>query len=360
MPSGEIILFFNGFKCYSRTELVTENARMNYRRLGKAGLKISELSLGSWVTFGDQISADVAEALMVKAYDEGINFFDNAEGYASGRSELVMGKILQKLGWPRDSWLVSSKVYFGSAPHPQRPNQNGLSRKHVFEACHGALKRLQVDYLDLFFCHRPDPETPIDETVRAMSDLITQGKVLYWGTSAWSADEIVETFAVARQLDLVPPTMEQPFYNLLQRDKVEAEYSRLYERFGLGTTTWSPLASGLLAGKYNDGLPKDSRLGLNHYGWLRDRVLKPARLEKVRAFGKLAAELGISQAVLAIAWCLKNPNVSTVILGASKVGQLEENLKASAAVEKLTPEVLSNIDDLFGNKPKAMSNEDNH
>jgi voltage-dependent potassium channel beta subunit len=297
---------------------------------------------------------------MVKAYDEGINFFDNAEAYASGRSELVMGKILRKLGWPRDSWLVSSKVYFGSAPHPQRPNQNGLSRKHVFEACHAALKRLQVDYLDLFFCHRPDPETPIEETARAMSDLITQGKVLYWGTSVWSPDEIVEAFAVARQLNLVPPTMEQPFYNLLQRDKVEAEYSRLYDRFGLGTTIWSPLASGLLTGKYNHGLPKDARLGFSHYGWLRDWILKPERLEKVRSFGKLAAELGISQAALAIAWCLKNPHVSTVILGASKVAQLDENLKASAAAEKLTPEVLSKIDDLFGNRPKARSNADNH
>jgi voltage-dependent potassium channel beta subunit len=333
---------------------------MNYRRLGKAGLKVSELSLGSWVTFGDQISDDVAEALMIKAYDEGINFFDNAEAYAAGRSELVMGKILRKLGWPRDSWLVSSKVYFGSAPHPQRPNQYGLSRKHIVEACHSALKRLQVDYLDLFFCHRPDPETPIEETVRAMSDLITQGKVLYWGTSVWSADQIVEAFAAARQFNLVPPAMEQPFYNLLQRDKVESEYSRLYDRFGLGIAVWSPLASGLLTGKYIDGLPKDARLGLSHYGWLRDWVLKPERLETVRAFGKLAAELGASQAALAIAWCLKNPHVSTVILGASKVEQLEENLKASETAERLTPEVLSKIDDLFGNKPKATSNADNH
>jgi voltage-dependent potassium channel beta subunit len=335
-------------------------AHMNYRRLGKAGVKVSELSLGSWVTFGDQISDDVAEALMVKAYDGGINFFDNAEGYASGRSELVMGKILRKLGWPRDAWLVSSKVFFGSAAHPQKPNQYGLSRKHVFDACHAALKRLQVDYLDLFFCHRPDPDTPVEETVRAMSDLIAQGKVLYWGTSVWSADEIMEAYAVARQFNLVPPAMEQPFYNLLQRDKVEVEYGRLYDRIGLGTTVWSPLASGLLTGKYNDGLPKDARLGLDHYGWLRDWVLKPERLEKVRAFGKLAAGLGISQSALAIAWCLKNPHVSTVILGASKVAQLEENLKASAAAEELTPELLEKIDDLFLNKPKGTSNADNH
>jgi voltage-dependent potassium channel beta subunit len=333
---------------------------MNYRRLGKAGVKLSELSLGSWVTFGDQISDDVAEDLMVKAYDGGINFFDNAEGYAYGRSELVMGKILRKLGWPRDTWLVSSKVYFGSAQHPQKPNQNGLSRKHVFEACHAALKRLQVDYLDLFFCHRPDPETPIEETVRVMSDLIAQGKVLYWGTSVWSADEIMEAWMVARQYNLVPPTMEQPYYNLLQRNRVEVDYARLYDRIGLGTTTWSPLASGLLSGKYNEGLPKDARLGLDSYGWLRDWVLKPARLEIVRNFGKLANELGISQSVLAIAWCLKNPNVSTVILGASKAAQLQENLQASAAAEKLTPELMAKIDDIAGNKPKEASNEDNH
>ena len=333
---------------------------MNYRRLGKAGVKVSELSLGSWVTFGDQISDDVAESLMIKAYEGGVNFFDNAEGYASGRSELVMGKILRKLAWPRDTWLVSSKVFFGSAAHPQKPNQNGLSRKHVFEACHAALKRLQVDYLDLFFCHRPDPETPIEEAVRAMSDLIRQGKVLYWGTSVWSAYEIMEAWTVARQYNLVPPTMEQPYYNLLQRDRVEIEYGRLYDRIGLGTTIWSPLASGLLTGKYNDGLPKDARLGLDDYGWLRDWVLKPERLEKVRRFGKLAAELGLSQTVLAVAWCLKNPHVSTVILGASKVAQLTENLQASAAAEKLTPEILTQIDEIMGTKPKQASNADTH
>ncbi len=333
---------------------------MNYRRLGKAGVKVSELSLGSWVTFGDQIADDVAETLMVKAYDGGINFFDNAEGYASGRSELVMGKILRKLGWERDSWLVSSKVFFGSAEHPQKANQNGLSRKHIFEACHAALKRLQVDYLDLYFCHRPDPDTPMEETVRAMSDLIAQGKVLYWGTSVWSADEIMEATAVARKYHLVAPTMEQPYYNLLQRNRVEVEYARLYDRIGLGTTIWSPLASGLLTGKYNDGLPTDARLGLESYGWLRDWVLKPERLEKVRHFGKLAAELGMPQSVLAIAWCLKNPHVSTVILGASKTVQLEQNLQASAAAEKLTPELLTQIDDIMGTKPKEASNADNH
>lgn len=320
---------------------------MNYRKLGKAGVNVSGLSFGSWVTFGEQISDDVAEDLMIKAYDNGVNFFDNAEGYACGRSELVMGKILNKVGWPRDTWLVSSKVFFGSASQPQKPNQYGLSRKHVFEACHAALKRLQVDYLDFYFCHRPDPETPIEETVRVMSDLIAQGKVLYWGTSLWSAQEIMEAYGVARQYGLVPPTMEQPYYNLLQRDKVEIEYSYLYERIGLGTTTYSPLASGLLTGKYNNGVPPGARVGLEGYGWLRDWVMKPEHLEKVRNFGKLANELGLSQSVLAVAWCLANPNVSTVILGASRVAQLEENLTASDAAEKLTSQVLKKIDDII-------------
>jgi voltage-dependent potassium channel beta subunit len=333
---------------------------MKYRRLGKAGVKVSELSFGSWVTFGDQISDDVAEALMIKAYDAGVNFFDNAEGYASGRSELVMGKILGKVGWPRDTWLVSSKVFWGSASYPQKPNQNGLSRKHVFEACHAALKRLGVDYLDFYFCHRPDPETPIEETVRVMSDLIAQGKVLYWGTSVWSAQEIMGAYGVARQYGLVPPTMEQPYYNLLQRHKVEMEYSPLYERIGLGTTVWSPLASGLLTGKYNDGLPADARLGLERYGMLRDWVIKPERVAKVRDFGRLAKELGFSQPVLALAWCLANPNVSTVILGASRVSQLEQNLAASDAAEKLTPDILKKIDDVMGTKPEEGDNADNH
>jgi voltage-dependent potassium channel beta subunit len=339
---------------------VKRNYGMNYRRLGSAGVKVSELSLGSWVTFGDQVSDDVAEELMVTAYEEGINFFDNAEGYASGQSEIVMGKILRKLGWSRDTWLVSSKVFFGSAKQPQKPNQYGLSRKHVFEACHATLRGLQVEYLDLFFCHRPDPETPIEETVRAMSDLIAQGKVLYWGTSVWSAQEIMEAHEVARKYHLVPPTMEQPYYNLLQRHKVEIEYARLYDRIGLGTTIWSPLASGLLTGKYNKGNPGDARLNLERYGWLRDWVIKPERLEKVQKLGEFAAKLGMPQSVLSIAWCLKNPHVSTVILGASKVAQLKENLTACAAAEKLTPDVLEIIDDIAGTKPKDPDNSDNH
>src|SRR6476620_11253058 len=289
--------------------MAVREADMKYRRLGKSGLQVSELSFGAWVTFAQQISEATAERLMTIAYDSGVNFFDNAEAYASGKAEIVMGRILKRRGWGRDTFLVSSKAFWGG----DLPNQEGLSRKHVIEACHAALRRLQVDYLDLYFCHRPDPETPIEETVRAMSDLIAQGKVMYWGTSVWSADEIMEAWTIARQYHLVPPTMEQPYYNLLQRNRVEVEYARLYQRIGLGTTIWSPLASGLLTGKYNNGLPKDARLGLESYGWLRDWVLKPERMEQVRKFGKLAAELGLSQSVLAIAWCLKNPNVSTVI-----------------------------------------------
>lgn len=311
---------------------------------------MSELSFGSWLTFGNQISDELAEGLMRKCYENGVNFFDNAEGYARGRSELVMGKILQKVGWPRDTWLVSSKVFFGAAEEPQKPNQYGLSRKHVFEACHAAMRRLRVDYLDLFFCHRPDSETPIEETVRVMSDLIAQGKVLYWGTSEWSAQEIMQAVTIARQYNLVPPTMEQPQYSLLVRERVEKEYARLYSEIGLGTTIWSPLASGLLTGKYNDGIPKETRLGFEANEWLR-HVISEEKVAKVKALAAVAAELGISQAVLAIAWCLKNPNVSTVILGASRENQLDETLTASEATEKLTPDVLEKIDQILQNQP---------
>lgn len=324
---------------------------MKYRRLGKAGVKVSELSFGSWLTFGNQISDEQAEALMWKCYESGVNFFDNAEGYAHGRSELVMGKILRKVGWPRDTWLVSSKVFFGAAEEPQKPNQYGLSRKHVSEACHAALRRLQVDYLDFYFCHRPDPETPIEETVRIMSDLVTQGEVLYWGTSEWSAQEIMEAYAVARQYNLVPPTMEQPQYSLLVRDRVEKEYARLYSEIGLGTTIWSPLASGLLTGKYNDGIPESSRLGFESNEWLREFFLSKERIAKVKELATIAGDLGISQAVLSVAWCLKNPNVSTVILGASREQQLEETLTASEAAERLTPQVLDEIEQLVQNNP---------
>ena len=319
---------------------------MEYRRLGKAGVQVSALSLGSWVTFGQQISDDVAAELMTTAYDAGVNFFDNAEAYASGRSEEVMGTILKKKGWAHDTFLVSSKVFWGGA----LPNQTGLSRKHVMEACHAALRRLQVDYLDLFFCHRPDPNTPIEETVRAMSDLIHQGKVLYWGTSEWSAQEITQAHGIARECHLVPPTMEQPMYHLLGRHRLEKEYERLYAEFGMGTTTWSPLASGLLTGKHKGGPAEGTRATLKDYGWLRERIEaqekeNAGRIEKLQ---KIAKDLGLSMPVFAIAWCLKNPNVSTVILGASKVSQLTENLTAIEAQAKLTPDVIKTVNEIAG------------
>jgi voltage-dependent potassium channel beta subunit len=319
---------------------------MEYRRLGKAGIKVSSLSLGSWVTFGQQIGDDVAADLMKTAYENGINYFDNAEAYAGGRSEIVMGSVLRKMAWSHESFLVSSKVFWGGS----LPNQEGLNRKHVIEACHNALRRLQVDYLDLYFCHRPDPNTPIEETVRAMSDLVHQGKVLYWGTSEWSAQEITQAHAVARENFLVPPTMEQPMYNLFGRHRVEKEYARLYPEFGLGTTIWSPLASGLLTGKYAGGIVEGTRATLKDYDWLRDQLAREAKekADKVQKLGKIAQELGLSLAVFSIAWCLKNPNVSTVILGASKVPQLVENLQAVKAQDKFTPAVLKQIDELVG------------
>jgi voltage-dependent potassium channel beta subunit len=322
---------------------------MNYRRLGKAGLQVSELSFGSWVTFQNQLDVDRAKACMYAAYDAGVNFFDNAEAYAEGKSEEIMGQVLSSSGWRRDSYVVSSKVYFGAAPE-RKPNQTGLSRKHVFEACHQALERLQVDYLDLYFCHRPDENTPIEETVRAMSDLIAQGKVLYWGTSEWSAQQITEAYAIARQYNLTPPTMEQPQYNMFHRDRVETEYRRLYSEIGLGTTIWSPLASGLLTGKYNEGIPDGSRLSLPGYEWLRDRLLGPEgqkNITKVRGLTEVAGDLGASTANLALAWCLKNPDVSTVITGASRPEQVTENMKASGLVEALTDGVMARIEEIL-------------
>lgn len=319
---------------------------MEYRRLGKSGLQVSALSLGAWVTFGRQIDNGVAESCMNVAYDAGINFFDNAEAYAEGQAETVMGKILKKNGWRRDTYLVSSKVFWGG----KKPNQSGLCRKHVMEACEAALKRLQVDYLDLYFCHRPDPDTPIEETVRAMNTLIEQGKVLYWGTSEWSAREIQEAKGTAERLGLIGPTMEQPQYNLLHRDKVENEFSPLYSSAqGLGTTIWSPLASGLLTGKYNDGVPEDSRLAHESMKWLREMMQKDpadweARLQKCKALGAVAGDLGVPTAGLAIAWCLLNKNVSTVILGASRASQVTDNLKALEIVPKLTPDVQAAIE----------------
>jgi Predicted oxidoreductases (related to aryl-alcohol dehydrogenases) len=318
---------------------------MEYRRLGATGLKLSALSYGAWVTFGRQVGRSDARELIALAYDHGINFFDNAETYNAGDAERLMGDVIADLRLPRDAYCVSSKVYFGAVTDP-KPTQRGLSRKHVFDACHQALERLRVDYLDLYFCHRPDPDTPVVETVWAMDTLVRQGKVLYWGTSEWPVELIEEAHRVAREHHLVAPSMEQPQYNLLHRDRVEREYAPLYRAHGMGTTIWSPLASGLLTGKYNDGVPDDSRLGHADYAWLRDALLENdgAALKAVRALAPIAADLGLPLARLALAWCLKNPHVSTVILGASKLHQLEENLKALDAAPLLTDDVMTRIE----------------
>lgn len=323
---------------------------MNYRRLGRSGLQLSELSFGSWITFGNQIADDSSEALMHLAYEAGVNFFDNAEVYASGRSEEVMGRILKKAGWARDTYVLSSKAFFGSGG--KLPTQRGLHRKHLVEACHAAQRRLQTDYLDLFFCHRPDKQTPVEETVWTMHNLITQGHILYWGTSEWSAAEIMEAHMIARQHHLIGPVTEQPQYNLLHRDKVEVEYAPVYSSVGLGTTVWSPLASGLLTGKYNEGISEDFRLNREELAWLKDRNLVEENLRKVKAFCSLAEDLGTTPSRLAIAWCLKNPDVSTVILGASRKEQLEENLRAPEAVPLLTEEVTERLEGIMNNKPR--------
>jgi len=318
-------------------------AEMRYRRLGRSGLKVSALSYGSWLTFAERIDAAGAEDCLKAAYEAGVNFFDNAEAYAEGRSEALMGEILAKLGWPRETYLVSSKVFWGGP----KPNQTGLSLKHVVEACHAALRRLRVDYLDLYFCHRPDPETPIEETVRAMDLLQRQGKILYWGTSEWSAQEIMQAHGLARQLGAAPPSVEQPLYNLLNRHRVEEEYRRLYAEIGLGATTWSPLASGILTGKYRDGVPEGSRLSLPKADWLRERLERyrqrglPELLSQLEA---VAAKIGASPAQLAIAWCLKNPDVSSVILGAARPEQLAENLGALDALDALDEDFMGEID----------------
>jgi voltage-dependent potassium channel beta subunit len=326
---------------------------MEYRRLGKSGLKVSELSLGSWVTFSKQVDEKEALALMGLAYDEGVNFFDNAEGYEAGESETMMGAALRKLNWSRDSYAVSSKVFWGGT----NPTQKGLSRKHVTEAAHAALKRLQVDYLDLYFCHRPDIETPIEETVWAMHNLITQGKILYWGTSEWTAQQLTEAWGFARANNLIGPQMEQPQYNLFVREKVEHDYLPLYDLMGLGTTIWSPLASGALTGKYNDGIPADSRMNLPGYEWLKKEWTSEAgkaKLEKIAQLAKLAKEIGLPVHHLALLWCLRNPHVSTVILGASKKAQLEDNLSALKSRDKLTGDVIEKIEAIMGNKPKPF------
>ncbi|MBK6341491.1 MAG: aldo/keto reductase [Flavobacteriales bacterium] len=322
---------------------------MRYRRLGRSGLQVSELSLGSWLTFGKLITDDTAAELMKIAYDNGINFFDNAEIYSRGESERVMGRILKNMEWPRDTWIVSSKVFFGAGG--KLPTQLGLHRKHVVEACHDALKRLQVDYLDLYFCHRPDPNTPIEETVWTMHSLIMQGKVMYWGTSEWSAEQIKEAHAFADKHHLIGPVMEQPQYNLFHREKVEKEFAPLYDTVGLGTTIWSPLASGVLSGKHGTSAQHGTRLTAEGLDWLRERELTELRVKKVKELKDVADALGLSLPVFAIAWCLKNPRVSTVMLGASKVAQLEENLKALEAQDLLMPEVMARVEEvLMGEK----------
>jgi len=327
---------------------------MEYQNLGKSGLKVSRLSSGSWLTFGKQIENNTAENLMDLAYEHGVNFFDNAEIYARGESERVMGEILKKKQWDRDSYLVSSKVFFGfRGTKNTKPNQNGLSRKHIFEACNQALSRLQVDYLDLYFCHRPDKSVPMEETVWAMHNLIQQGKVLYWGTSEWSAQEIMEAQMVAKQYNLIAPIVEQPQYNMLHRQKVEVEYSQIYKTVGLGTTIWSPLASGILSGKYNDGMPEKTRLSMEGMEWLKDANLLNENLDKAKNLTALAKEIGISMPKLAIAWCLKNENVSTVILGASKKEQLQETLTSIDALDLLNEEVMEKIENILDNKPAA-------
>jgi len=315
---------------------------MEYRTLGKSGLKISELSFGSWVTFNTQVDTNLAEDMFKVCFDSGINFFDNAEGYDQGKSEEVMGQALKSINEPRDSYCVSSKVFFSSRPNP-KPTQKGLSKKHITEACHQAMQRLQVDYLDLYFCHRADPETPIGETVWAMHNLITQGKILYWGTSEWTAEEITEAYNFAEKNHLTPPTMEQPQYNLLDRKRFEVEYDPIFRKFQMGTTIWSPLASGALTGKYLDKIPEGSRATLKGYEWLKNHMIDSergqARMEKIRNLKPIADELGVSLSKMSIAWCLLNPNVSTVILGASKVEQLKENLESLEVVPLLTDEI---------------------
>jgi voltage-dependent potassium channel beta subunit len=324
---------------------------MEYRRLGRSGLQLSILSFGSWVTFHKQIDDSLADELMGISYDKGVNFFDNAEAYALGESEKMMGRILKKKNWDRTSYTVSSKAYFGWRGKANKPNQTGLSRKHLVEACHEALARLQVDYLDLFFCHRPDPSVPIEEVAWTMHNLIQQGKILYWGTSQWSGAEIMEAHRVAQQYGLIGPTMEQPQYNMFERFKVEMDYIPVYQNVGLGTTIWSPLAAGFLTGKYLDGPPEGSRFALKGFEWLRDRWLQEEKIKKVQKLSELSNQLGASLASLAIAWTVKNPNVTTTILGATRKEQLLENFKALDVISKLTPDVMEDIEKILQNKP---------
>ena len=323
---------------------------MEYRRLGKSGLRVSELSYGSWVTFSFQLDKAKAKKTMKHAYDAGINFFDNAEVYAAGESEKIMGAALKELGLQRDTYTVSSKVFFGG----QLVTQRGLNAKHIRDGCDAALKRLRLNYLDLFFCHRPDFHTPVEETVRAMDVLVKQGKILYWGTSEWPADRIREAYLIAYKYGLTPPSMEQPEYNMFNRMKMEKEYLGLFDSEGMGTTIWSPLASGVLTGKYNNGIPDGSRMSLPDYKFLRDKLESKEgadRLNKVKRLGKVADRLGVSLAQLSLAWCLKNKNVSTVILGATNTKQLDENLKSIEYKDLLTDSVMGRIESILKNMP---------
>ena len=319
---------------------------MQYRHLGRSGLKVSELSLGSWVTFHNQVDAGLAVEMMSAAYEAGVNFFDNAEVYAGGKSEEVMGAALKKLGWRRSSYLVSTKFYWGLHDGPNE--RNTLNRKRLIEAMNGSLGRLGLEYVDLVFCHRPDPTTPIEETVWAMHNLIEWGKAIYWGTSEWSAAEIAAAIEIAERHHLHKPVMEQPQYNMLERTRFEKEYARIFKDYGYGATTWSPLASGLLTGKYDQGIPEGSRGALKGYDWLHGHLTDEEKLAKVRALGPIAEGIGASLSQLALAWCLKNPNVSTVITGASRVEQVHENMKAVEFVDKLTPEVMAQIEAALG------------
>jgi voltage-dependent potassium channel beta subunit len=318
---------------------------MEYRHLGKAGIRVSELSFGSWVTFHTQADVQAAMDMMSAAYDAGVNFFDNAEAYAVGKSEEVMGAALKQLGWRRGSYLISTKFYWGL--HNNVNEYHTLNRKKLIEGIHGSLERLQLEYVDLIYCHRPDNTTPIEETVGAMHNIIEWGKALYWGTSEWAAAEIVAAIEIAERHHLHKPVMEQPRYNLFERQRFSREYQRVYKDYGYGTTTFSPLANGLLTGKYNQGIPADSRAALKGYDWMHDNVTDQEKLAKVQALEPLAQELDCTLSQLAIAWCLKNPYVSTVITGASRVEQVHENMRASQVASKLTPEIMERIDAIF-------------
>ncbi len=328
---------------------------MEYRFLGKSGLKVSALSFGAWVTFRDQLDVDAAYQCMKVAFDAGVNFFDNAEAYAGGQAEIIMGEVLRKAGWKRSDLVISTKIFWGG----EGPNDRGLSRKHIIEGTDAALERLGLDYVDLIYCHRPDSDTPIEETVWAMNQVLSLGKALYWGTSEWSAAQIRRAHDIARSRHLIPPTMEQPQYNMLHRGRVEVEYADLYDEIGLGTTIWSPLASGILTGKYNDGIPEGSRMSLPDYQWLLPELQSEAgrwKVEKTKLLAPIAADLDCTLAQLAIAWCLSNNDVSTVITGASCPEQVVENLKALDVAEKLTPEVQERIEIVLDNRPTGEKN----